>query len=99
MRRLKVLAAAAFIAAFFLSAVQAQNMPCFNDSPLPLLKKNGEELIAQGITSAGFLMLVFANLNSGAYSIILIPPNDPVFCFGGAGHSFDLIKTKTGNDI
>ncbi len=100
MRFFKVLLTAAFIAAFFLPSAKAQiKMPCFDESPTTFLEGRGEKLIAQGITGSGFLMLIYANPDNGDYSIILIPPNEPLFCFGGAGHGFHLIEKKTGPGV
>ena len=95
---MKRLLAALMIAAFcgFFSAQSSgQQLMCRGEDPAESLERDyGERLFAQSITSGGFLMSIFANEETGTYTIVLVPPDQEVFCVGGDGRKFMLVERK-----
>ena len=86
---------AALMAVFLCPSVNAQGMACAEKDPRSdLLEKHGEELTAQGITATGFLMQIFANQNTGTFTVVLVPPHEPLWCMGGQGEGFTIVKKK-----
>ena len=85
MKKLRAIAAAAVLWAVFLCpSVNAQGLACAEKNPQSdLLEKHGEELVAQGITAMGFLLQIFANENTGTFTVVLVPPDAPLWCEGG----------------
>ena len=85
----------AFWAVFLCPSVNAQGMACAEKDPRSdLLKQHGEELTAQGITATGFLLQIFANQNTGTFTVVLVPPDAPLWCEGGQGKNFMIVKKK-----
>lgn len=99
MKKLRAIAAAAVLWAVFLCpSADAQGLACAEKNPQSdLLEKHGEELTAQGITATGFLMQIFANQNTGTFTVVLVPPDEPLWCMGGQGEGFTIVKKKIRN--
>lgn len=96
MKKLRAIAAAAVLWAVFLCpSANAQGLACAEKNPRSdLLEQHGEELTAQGITATGFLLQIFANEETGTFTVVLVPPDAPLWCEGGQGKNFMIVKKK-----
>ena len=97
MKKLRAIAAAAVLWAVFLCpSANAQGMACAKKDPrAELFEKHGEELVAQGITETKFFLQIFANENTGTFTVVLVPPDELLWCMGGQGQNFMIVKKKT----
>ena len=98
MRPFAIVALAAF-SGFFCATAQGQQFFCTATDPSEeLLRDHGEQLTAQAITNHGHLMSIYVS-ESGSFSIVLVPPDKPLFCAGGSGEKFHFVgrtKKKSG---
>jgi len=95
LKKLSIFLMTALMAVFLCPSVNAQGMACAEKDPRSdLLKQHGEELTAQGITATGFLLQIFANQNTGTFTVVLVPPDAPLWCEGGQGKNFMIVKKK-----
>jgi len=90
------LAAAVLWGGFFMSAVQARELTCGKEDPSTSLKAAfGEMPYAAMITHTGLLQIIYLNIESGNWSIIVRPPGTDLWCFSNSGENWSHFTTET----
>lgn len=88
-----IVAAAIALAALTAAPAHAQQSPlCGPTAKLveTLGADHGEVMAAGGIDASGHRLLVFANIETGTFTILLTPPGAPFSCVVSSGEGFAI---------
>jgi len=91
---------AAVLAAFLLPASAASQVCVQGDYQKYLKQQHGETPVVRGISESGSLMVIFANEETGEWTLSFIPAQSPdMSCVGATGSAFEIVKNKKGKSL